>query len=92
MTNNNKVMLDQVRIENETKVQSEQLEKLLRSSTVPTVVPAQLPLPNHIDRRKSESSILGSLNRIRLSIGNASKDAPNGHVFSRYFDLITRFF
>ncbi|XP_008197288.1 G protein-activated inward rectifier potassium channel 3 isoform X4 [Tribolium castaneum] len=80
---NNQVMLDEVRIENESKVQSEQLEKLLGNSSVPSVVPAQLPVPL-ADRRKSESSLLGSFSRIRLSIGNNSKDAPNGHVFSRY--------
>ncbi|KYB25787.1 hypothetical protein TcasGA2_TC034168 [Tribolium castaneum] len=85
---NNQVMLDEVRIENESKVQSEQLEKLLGNSSVPSVVPAQLPVPL-ADRRKSESSLLGSFSRIRLSIGNNSKDAPNGHVFSRYFDPVT---
>lgn len=81
MTNNNQVMLDEVKIDNETK--SDQLEKLLQTSSVPSVIPAKLPLPNGDTRRKSEGSLLGSFSRIRLSIGNGSKDAPNGHVFSR---------
>jgi hypothetical protein len=45
MTNNNQVMLDEVKVENDNKVRSEQLEKLLGNSKVPIVVPAQLPLP-----------------------------------------------
>ncbi|XP_063916890.1 G protein-activated inward rectifier potassium channel 3-like isoform X3 [Zophobas morio] len=81
MTNNTQVMLDEVKIDDENK--AEQLEKLLENSRVPTIVPAQLPVPNHETRRKSEGSLLGSFSRIRLSIGNGTKDAPNGHVFSR---------
>jgi hypothetical protein len=80
MTNNNQVMLDEVKVENDNKVRSEQLEKLLGNSKVPIVVPAQLPLP----RTEPRTSLLGSFNRtFRLSIGAGSKDAPNGHVFSR---------
>lgn len=78
-------MLDQIKVENEHKNhKNDQFEKLLtHSATVPQVVaPSRLEVPKIEKRRRSDSSLLNSFQRtLRLSIG--SKDAPNGHVFSR---------
>ncbi|CAH1128779.1 unnamed protein product [Ceutorhynchus assimilis] len=62
-----------------------QRQKLLGNRSAPTLVlPAnQIPAAAKLTRRRSDNSILGSLNRIRLSIGNGSKDLP-AHVWNRY--------
>lgn len=92
MTNNNLIMLDQVKVENErvkTK-KSEQLQRLLANKSSPCLMKqsSQVKLYDHDQnrlRRRSETSLFGSFNqRMRLSIGSTFKDAPNAHVFSRY--------
>ncbi|XP_030751688.1 G protein-activated inward rectifier potassium channel 3-like isoform X2 [Sitophilus oryzae] len=62
-----------------------QRHKLLSNRSAPTLVlPAnQICAPAKLDRRRSDNSLLGSLNRFRLSIGSGSKDLPT-HVWSRY--------
>ncbi|XP_060523123.1 G protein-activated inward rectifier potassium channel 3-like isoform X4 [Cylas formicarius] len=88
MTNNIQNVLDQVKVENEcsksTRASGPQRQRLLGNRSAPTLAlsSAQIPVPK-LDRRKSDNSLLGSLNKIRLSIGASSRDYHN-HVFSRY--------
>ncbi|CAG9827701.1 unnamed protein product [Diabrotica balteata] len=77
MTNNHQAILEDVYVDNGRN--SDQFEKLLgnRCQTAPTL-PALLPaaqIGKKLEtRRKSDNSLLGSLNRLRYSIG--SKDGP----------------
>lgn len=63
---------------------NEQWDKLLGNGTRAAVLRSQqLPVPRMEARRRSSSSILGSLHKsLRMSIG--SKTEANGHVFSRW--------
>lgn len=80
MTNNNQDMLEDVRVDRGRN--PEQFEKLLstRCQTAPTL-PALLPAgqingKKLENRRKSDNSLLGSLSRLRHSIGSGSRDGP----------------
>ncbi|KAK9887765.1 hypothetical protein WA026_000080 [Henosepilachna vigintioctopunctata] len=91
MTNSNQDTLEEVKIDSDKKPSGPtEWERLLQTENpLPIVVPpSNVSEPTLVkDRRRSESSILGGINRTftRLSLAAANgKDLANGHVFSRY--------
>ncbi|XP_076263501.1 G protein-activated inward rectifier potassium channel 3-like isoform X2 [Rhynchophorus ferrugineus] len=79
-------LLDDAKAEQQIKLGKNwsQRQKLLTNRSAPTLVlPAHQISAPKLDRRRSDNSLLGSLHRFRLSIGNGSRDLPN-HVWSRY--------
>ncbi|XP_019876063.2 G protein-activated inward rectifier potassium channel 3 isoform X2 [Aethina tumida] len=85
---NTQVMQNEYRVENETKGarNRDQFQRLLGNKSAPNLIlnSAQINGNQKLgNRRRSDNSLLGSINRLRLSITASSKDAPN-HVWSRY--------
>ncbi|XP_019770346.1 G protein-activated inward rectifier potassium channel 3 isoform X2 [Dendroctonus ponderosae] len=81
-------LLDDLKIENENLKHPKlghQRQKLLGNRSAPTLIisASQISPPPKLDRRRSDNSIFGSLNKFRISFGNGSKDLPN-HVWNRY--------
>ncbi|KAF7265773.1 hypothetical protein GWI33_020852 [Rhynchophorus ferrugineus] len=77
-------LLDDAKAEQQIKLGKNwsQRQKLLTNRSAPTLVlPAHQISAPKLDRRRSDNSLLGSLHRFRLSIGNGSRDLPN-HVWS----------